>query len=181
MRLVGTLARRGLASVALFVVLTFAVGCDTDSGVPDLERRAQELNKSIMCPVCPGESIDQSQHPLAVQMRGIVADRLEDGWTAGRINDYFVDRYGPSVLLEPPREGSNILVWIVPPLGVGRAVLFLYMAIRGMRRRDASGEASEPPLSQEERERYFARIRAIQDDEPVAASPEQPAGPEGGV
>ena len=69
-----------------------------------------------MCPVCPGESIDQSQHPLAVQMRNIVVEELENGMNETQIKNYFVDAYGPSVLLEPPTSGINIWVWLVPPI-----------------------------------------------------------------
>ncbi len=162
-----------LSFATVLGMLVFGIGCDADASVPELDRRAQELNKSIMCPVCPGESIDQSQHPLAVQMRAIVVDRLQEGWTAGQINDYFVERYGPSVLLEPPTEGSNLLVWIVPPVGVGLGGLLLYVGIRGMRRRGDAYDSAEPPLSEDERARYFAQIREFQDDESVAVSPEE--------
>ena len=81
------------------------VGCaDARADVPVLEQRAQTLNRSIMCPVCPGESIDQSQVALAVQMRGIVNDKLADGWSDEQIRNFFVERYGPSVLLQPPTQ-----------------------------------------------------------------------------
>ena len=66
-----------------------------------MEQRSQALNKTIMCPVCPGESIDQSQVVLAVQMRGIVAEKLAAGWSDEQVREFFVERYGPSVLLEP--------------------------------------------------------------------------------
>ena len=93
------------------------VACSATYEVPDLERRAQQINKSVMCPVCPGESIDQSQHPLSVQMRAAVDEKLGEGWSDGQVREFFVERYGPAVLLEPPAEGAHLVAWLVPPLG----------------------------------------------------------------
>ena len=86
--------RRSLLAAILLVGI--ALGCAVGEGVPVLERRAQDIEKGIMCPVCPGESIDQSQHPLAVQMRGIVSEKVEEGWTGKQIEAFFVERYGPA-------------------------------------------------------------------------------------
>ena len=98
------------------VILVSLIGCATYVDLPVLEEQAYEINKGVMCPVCPGESIDQSQHPLAAQMRAIVANKLEQGWDEDAIKGFFVERYGPSVLLEPPTSGVNIWVWLVPPM-----------------------------------------------------------------
>ena len=95
-----------------------------------LEARAQEINKTVMCPVCPGESIDQSQHPRAKAMRGVVDEKLGEGLMNDEIRDFFVERYGQSVLLEPRREGLNWLVWVVPPVGILAAALALYFVLR---------------------------------------------------
>ena len=87
-----------------------------------------------MCPVCPGESIDQSQHPLAVQMRAAVDEKLDEGWSDAQVREFFVERYGSAVLLEPPAEGAHLVAWIVPPLGTALALVALYMAVRLMAR-----------------------------------------------
>ena len=116
-----------------------------------------------MCPVCPGESIDQSQNPLAVQMRAIVAEKMEQGWSEDRIKAFFVERYGPSVLLEPSRRGFTLLVWVLPLVGVLGAGLMLYLALRLMRRPRAIQLQEFGPsvhLSEEERNEYFRRIEA---------------------
>jgi len=64
-----------ILTVALAALAILALACtsNTDDDIPEIERKTHSLNKAIMCPVCPGESIDQSQNPLAVSMRGIVA------------------------------------------------------------------------------------------------------------
>lgn len=153
---------RALAT-QLVVVLVTVLACTSTDSVPTAEIRAQEINKTVMCPVCPGESIDQSQHPLAVQMRGIVDEKLHEGWTSGQIREFFVERYGPSVLLEPPRQGFNWLVWVVPPVGVVGGGLTLYLvlnaAVRSTTRRRET-LADEIELTQDEKDYYFHRIES---------------------
>lgn len=147
----------------LFCVAVIGAACTSVETVPTIEIRAQGINKTVMCPVCPGESIDQSQHPLAVDMRGIVKEKLEEGWTDGQIREFFVDRYGPSVLLEPPREGLNWLVWVVPPVGVAVGGLALYfvlrMTVRSTTRRRES-LVDEIEFTADERDHYFERVEA---------------------
>ena len=154
---------RRLWIVCLLVVMAgIAVGCASQDDVPIREQRAQGINREIMCPVCPGESIDQSQHILAGQMRAIVDEKLAEGWSDEEIRDFFVERYGPSVLLEPERRGFTILVWIIPPLGGVAALASLFLVLRSMNRpRLRDPEPSRPDsLSEVERRKYFERIEA---------------------
>ena len=169
-----------LSAFTLFLaaITTFTLACASDDELPTLETRAQEINKSVMCPVCPGESIDQSQHPRAKAMRGVVDEKLAEGSSNDEIRDFFVERYGPSVLLEPPREGLNWLVWVVPPLGVLAAVISLYFVLRlAVRSSTRTGEAQvhSTDLTAAERDDYFRRIEAAlasdSDDEPPSSTP----------
>ena len=156
------------ASIVLaLVVVPLLMACALEEDVPLAERRAQELNKTIMCPVCPGESIDQSQNPLAGQMRAIVAEKLDQGWSEQQIQEFFVERYGPSVLLEPQRRGFTLLVWIIPPVALIGAGIVLYLALRLMRRSPGTATPSlgqEVWLSDAERRDYFQRIEATLDE-----------------
>ena len=130
----------------LWVCLTIAlllVACEIQQEIPSLERRAHKLNKVIMCPVCPGESIDQSQNDLAVQMRGIVKVKLEQGWTEEQIKDFFVDGYGLSVLLEPPSSGFNLVLWIIPPIVLFVAILTVVIILLFMSRHIIKSTDSE--------------------------------------
>ena len=143
------------AVTLVLAVAIAAVGCSSGN-VPEAERLAHEINQSVMCPVCPGESIDQSSHPLSAQMRAIVAEKIAEGWTAEQIKQYFVEGYGPSVLLEPPRSGFNLLVWVVPPLVVLMAGLLLYMVLRLMLR--SRPEAGPVVMTENERASFISRI-----------------------
>ena len=152
-----------LSLVPGLAIMIALVACANEDDIPAQERRAQQLNKVIMCPVCPGESIDQSQNTLASQMRAIVVEKLDEGWTEGKIKEFFVDRYGPSVLLEPPSDGFNLMVWILPPIAIVAAASGLFLALRSMRRwpaeeQDGLGELAE--LSEMEQDRYVRHIEA---------------------
>ena len=118
-----------------------------------------------MCPVCPGESIDQSQNPLALQMRELVKDKLDQGWSDQQIQDYFVERYGPSVLLAPPRSGVGLVIWIVPPVIVIFAILILIMVIKSMTKNKIINDSlKQVNPSQEKVSEYSKRLEKIIDE-----------------
>ena len=154
-------SRAAVGGLAAAVFLVFALACSARSEAPDVEQRAQDLNKTIMCPVCPGESIDQSQHPLAAQMRGIVESRLQEGWTEEQIADSFVESYGPRVLLEPPASGISLMVWVVPPAAVVLAGGLLFLALRTLSSRRGRERPEALPLTDAEREEYTRRVESL--------------------
>ncbi len=161
-------------TLLIAVILIAAFACASDETLPALESRAQEINKTVMCPVCPGESIDQSQHPRAKAMRIVVDEKLQEGLNNDEIRQFFVDRYGPSVLLEPPRDGLNWLVWIVPPFGILAAALALYVVLRRavLSPNQPAGITDEVDvLTEAERGRYFKRIEAALASDPQGERP----------
>ena len=118
--------------ITLFFLALIFLSCTNQIQQNDFQKRSHSLNKEIMCPVCPGESIDQSQNPLAVQMRSLVVEKIELGWTDGKIKDFFVSRYGPRVLLSPPFEGFGLVVWIIPPIILIVSLIVLAYVLRRM-------------------------------------------------
>ena len=121
-----------------------------DAGAYD-EAEAQSIDRMLMCPVCPAQTIDQTEVPLAKQMRAQVRELLASGATRKEVLDWFAapERYGPGVLAEPPRSGYNLIAWIVPGVIVAAALAGGLLTLRAMRRRtdesppDATGEADE--------------------------------------
>lgn len=141
--------RRWLLLVApslLIVVLS----CSRPS--PALEERAQALEKQIICPVCPGETLDQSGVQVAKDMRFLIRERLAAGDSEQAIKQYFVDRYGTRILAEPPASGVSLAVWVIPPVAFLAGSAVLYFVVREMRKRrpDASPKsratAADPSL-----------------------------------
>tara|TARA_B100001245_G_scaffold231747_1_gene212977 strand:- start:434 stop:805 length:372 start_codon:yes stop_codon:yes gene_type:complete len=123
-----------------------------------------------MCPVCPGESIDQSQNEIAANMRTIVKELVEEGKSEDEIKTYFVGRYGPVILLEPATSGISIFAWIIPPVALGLAIIVVILALGVMRRKQKSIGPDQPynlsaeAISIEEKEKYFPVIDRISNE-----------------
>ena len=133
--------RRALCvCVGVALILLVAACGGRESKIP-LDVQAQAINRSLMCPVCPSETIDQSQVELAEQMRTIVQEKLAAGESREQILQFFVDRYGESVLAAPPKRGFNLLVWLVPPMALVAGGGLLYAILRTMRRQSAGSTA----------------------------------------
>jgi len=115
----------------LFVLLaptaSFAVRPDEMLKDPALEARARHLSEEVRCMVCQNQSIDDSEAPLAHDLRVLVRQRLEAGDNDRQVLDFLVARYGDFVLLKPPFKPETLLLWGLPPLallaGLGALVL----------------------------------------------------------
>jgi len=79
-----------------------------------LEAMTTVLASELRCPVCQGNSIQDSPSELAQQMRDLIRDQLRSGKTPDEVRAYFVDKYGEWILLSPKAEGLNLIVYIVP-------------------------------------------------------------------
>jgi cytochrome c-type biogenesis protein CcmH len=109
----------------------FAVTPDEILKDPALEARARVLSQELRCMVCQNQSIDDSDAPLAKDLRLLVRERLVKGDSDRQVLDYLVSRYGSFVLLRPPLETSTLLLWALPPLALlGGIVMLLAMARR---------------------------------------------------
>lgn len=153
--------------VISLVLIQLLVSCKAPTEISELDSRTNSLNKSIMCPVCPGESIDQSQNELAGHMRRIVREQIDGGKTDSEIREYFVDRYGSVVLLEPPTSGIGLIAWIVPPVGLLIAICSVAIALIVMKRKKRE-DVPDDTLSYSDRVRYFKLLeeRGVSEDDP---------------
>ena len=78
------------------------------------EETVHEIASQLRCVVCQSLSVADSPSETANQMRGIIRERLAAGETPAQVRGYFVDKYGPWILLSPPRRGFDLLVWSSP-------------------------------------------------------------------
>ena len=108
------------------------------------ERQAQGIDRMIMCPVCPAETIDQAQVELSFQMRKIVRQMLSEGSSRDEILDFFVDRYGKDILAAPPKSGVNLVAWLLPIVGVAGGLVSVYFILRSMTRRGQETVTPQP-------------------------------------
>ena len=105
------------------------------------EEEAQGIDRMLMCPVCPAESIDQAQVELARQMRQKVRELLAEGYTRQEVLDYFEERYGPKVLAAPPKTGAHIVAWALPIGSVLLGTAIGLMILRSMKRPSADEQS----------------------------------------
>ena len=97
----------------------------------DLDARTAAVASTLRCPVCQGESIQDSPAELAQQMRAIVRERLRAGETPEQIQAYFMARYGEWILLKPRRTGLNVVLYALPvALVVGGLLLVVVLVKR---------------------------------------------------
>jgi cytochrome c-type biogenesis protein CcmH len=94
---------------------------------PALEARARHLSQELRCMVCQNQSIDDSDAPLAHDLRVLVRERLAKGESDQQVLDYLVARYGDFVLLKPPLQFDTLLLWGLPPVALlaGLAALII--------------------------------------------------------
>jgi cytochrome c-type biogenesis protein CcmH len=96
-----------------------------------------ELEGQLMCPVCAGETLAQSDTAAAQQIKTHIQQRIRQGWTRSQIKRELVAEYGTRILAAPPRHGWNLLAWVLPLVGVlGGAGVIGFLAWGWSRRRE---------------------------------------------
>ena len=151
--------RRILLAAALLLTMlgpaAWAVEPSERLADPALEARARTISEELRCMVCQNESIDESNAPLAHDLRLLVRKRLVAGDSDQQVLNYIVARYGVFVLLDPPFEPVTWLLWLGPPILVVGAAAALLIRAGGRRRRT---EPATAPLSAEESARAAALL-----------------------
>lgn len=95
-----------------------------------LEARTREVASQLRCPVCQGLSLQDSPSELAQEMRGVVKDQLRAGRTPAQVRQYFINRYGEWILMEPQRHGFNWVVYGLPAVVLVGGLVVIYLALR---------------------------------------------------
>ncbi len=99
----------------LIVLTAFAIGLLTQNPAADtIDDQVREISHLLMCPVCQGQTVEESNSDLAEDMRRVIRKKLEEGKSKEEIITYFVDRYGETILAAPPPKGTNWLLWLLP-------------------------------------------------------------------
>ena len=129
------------------------------------DARTQALARGLRCPVCQGLSVADSQSEAALAMKGRIRELVAAGYADDQIEDYFVDRYGTWVLLEPPTEGRFWLLWLGPvALVLGGGVAVATRARRSEGRSDRAATPGPPRPAADADDPYRARILAELED-----------------
>ena len=152
-----------ILAVLLLAVLAapaaYAVQPDEIMADPAKEARARDLSRELRCMVCQNQSIDDSDAPLARDLRLLVRERIASGDSDSQVIDFLVARYGEFVLLKPRFTPHTVLLWLLPPLALigGGLALWFYS-----RRRSKAGSATDPSHLTEEEEARLERLLAAE-------------------
>ncbi|MBR1202415.1 MULTISPECIES: cytochrome c-type biogenesis protein [unclassified Bradyrhizobium] len=156
-----TLAAAALAATLMLGAMPArAVLPDEIMADPAKEARARELSKELRCMVCQNQSIDDSEAPLARDLRLLVRERISAGDSDRQVIDFLVARYGEFVLLKPRLNEHTLVLWLTPPL----ALLLGGFALWRLGRRKANPAAgagdSSPGLTPDEEARLERLLAA---------------------
>lgn len=135
-------------------VPALAIGVDRPLADPADEQRAHDIATTLRCLVCQNQTIAESDADLARDLRGIIREQVQAGRSNDQVQDYLVARYGQWILMQPPVNRGNALLWLAPALILlaGIAVILL------RRRRAAARTEAERPLDPAEQARLAALL-----------------------
>ena len=128
------------------------------SAAKSIDDQVKEIAYLLMCPVCQGQSVGESNSNLAHDMKDIIRKQLEEGKSKEEILAYFVNSYGESILASPPPKGINWLLWLLPGVaivfgGLG-IILFLYKSQSNKNDDKHTSENTRPEVDND----YIKRI-----------------------
>jgi cytochrome c-type biogenesis protein CcmH len=119
--------------VALVVFLALAAPAAASERHPTLP----ELENQLMCPVCAGETLAQSDSVPAQRIKSHLQQRIDQGWTRSRIIDEEVQIWGTRILAAPRKHGFDLLAWVLPLVGIFAAAgILAVLAWRWTRTRE---------------------------------------------
>jgi cytochrome c-type biogenesis protein CcmH len=144
--------RLSLFALVLSLSPALAVQPDEKLADPALEGRAREISAGLRCLVCQNQSIDDSNAPLARDLRILVRERLKAGDSNAEVKNYLVARYGDFILLRPRFAAYTLILWLTP------LAVLLAGAAMGLKRFRRPAEAGAA-LSPEEEERLAHILR----------------------
>lgn len=153
-------------SVLFGLVATPGIAVTPDEVLKDpaLEERARALSAELRCMVCQNQSIDDSDAPLAKDLRVLVRERLVAGDSDAQVIDYLVDRYGEFVLLKPRLAWHTLLLWAAGPAALIAGLIAVVVALRRRKVGAAATSSGSEALSQSEQDRLNAILKSSQKD-----------------
>ena len=123
---------KGLRAGVFFALALLSV---PEPGADTFEDRVADISAELMCPVCEGQSVAESNSQLARDMRSLVRKQLEEGKTREEIIGFFVSSYGETILAAPPPRGFAAVLWVLPVLSVLIGAAIILYTVRSYRTR----------------------------------------------
>ena len=113
--------------IQFFLINSFAVEPDEIMENKNMELRARNISKNIRCMICQNQSIDESDAPLAKDLRILIRNKIREGNNDNEIYKFLTDRYGDFILLKPPFKLDTIALWLLPFIFFVIGIYILYL------------------------------------------------------
>lgn len=99
-----------------------------------LEDKVNDIAGELLCPVCQGQSVAESNSALAQDMRSTIREKLREGQSKEQIIEYFRASYGDTILGSPPLKGINIFLWLLPVLSLSIGAVFIFHILKSYKK-----------------------------------------------
>lgn len=154
------MTRVALRSIITVVALAVAT---TTFASTDLEREARAIEDLLMAPCCFRQQVSVHQSPTATVVQKDIRARLARGETREVILAAYVEEHGPGILVVPPAQGTNLVLYVLPPLILAASVLLIVGLVRRFTtpRNDVPAAAGHPPVDAEMNERLTDELRDL--------------------
>lgn len=133
-----------LVLLALGLAAPGPVGAQAPRDEAELDALTRKVASQLRCPVCQGESIQDSPSELAQDMKAVVREQLAAGRTPEEVKAYFVSKYGEWILLEPEAHGFNLALYLLPVVAFVGGAATIAVAVRRWTRRGSLAESPVP-------------------------------------
>ena len=129
--------------ICLFIIVISMTGCfyNIDNDLSDNEIRFLNLEKQIKCPICPAETIAESNTKVSKDLKDFIKLKIDEGWSDDKIKSFLISKYGKEILATPQKKGSDLFLWIIP-LVVLLFGIFTYWSLYKTIRFRTKGEQS---------------------------------------
>lgn len=144
----------GLLTIGMATRVTTRAAAQTPMPSDD---EVNAIARQLFCPVCENTPLDVCPTQACAQWRELIRTKLSEGWSADQIKQYFATQYGARVLAEPPRQGLNWLVYIIPPVLMLVGVYILFRAYQSMRK-PVNPEAQMAEPENPDSDEYLRRV-----------------------
>ena len=161
-QLARSFAQKFTITLVLLILLAgvFTQSVAAQSTNPPTDDEVNAIARELYCPVCENIPLDVCPTQACAQWRGLIKEKLSEGWTKDQIKDYFVAQYGDRVLAEPPRRGLNWLVYVLPPIIFLVGIFVVYQNLKKLRYKPQTDPSNQPSLESSGEEKYLSEVEA---------------------
>ena len=122
-----------MKTIKYFFILLFLI---FSINLAHSENKIYDISNELMCPVCQGQTVAESNSQLALSMKEVIKIKVSEGKTKKEILDYFISQYGETILAKPPIKGLNLILWIFPPIILILSLVFWIFNVRNNKKKN---------------------------------------------